>query len=153
MRAVIQRVKRASVTVDGEIVGEIKEPGLCVLLGVTHSDADAQANKVAQKIAQLKVLRGADGSDEQSDRLSAEEAGAPILLVSQFTLYADVRKGRKPSWSHAAPGNIAEPMYECVAKKLRETYGLHVETGSFGAMMDVELVNDGPFTLLVEVEA
>ena len=134
MRAVIQRVKRASVT----------------LVGVTHGDGPAQIEKTARKIAQLKLLRAPDGSDDPAARVSAEESGAPVLLVSQFTLYADVRKGRKPSWSHAAGGEVAEPVFDAVVDAVRG-YGLHVETGVFGAMMDVELVNDGPFTILVEV--
>ncbi|MBR5950438.1 MAG: D-tyrosyl-tRNA(Tyr) deacylase, partial [Actinomycetaceae bacterium] len=121
-----------------------------VLLGVTHDDGEPQIQKMARKIAELKILRDADGSDD-GERVGACEVGAPILLVSQFTLYADVRKGRKPSWSKAASGKVAEPLVESVARELREKYGLHVQTGSFGAMMDVELVNDGPFTIFVEV--
>ncbi|KMY22728.1 D-tyrosyl-tRNA(Tyr) deacylase [Actinobaculum suis] len=152
MRAVIQRVKRASVTVDNEVVGEIG-PGLCVLVGVTQDDDAARAATVARKIAQLKLLRAADGTDDEKHRLSAQEAEAPVLVVSQFTLYADVRKGRKPSWSRAARGDIAEPLYEEVVRELRETYGLQVATGTFGAEMDVELVNDGPLTILVEIPA
>ncbi|KTF04196.1 D-aminoacyl-tRNA deacylase [Trueperella bernardiae] len=149
MRAVIQRVKRASVTIEGQVVGQIG-PGLCVLVGVTHGDGPAQIEKTARKIAQLKLLRAPDGSDDPAARVSAEESGAPVLLVSQFTLYADVRKGRKPSWSHAAGGEVAEPVFDAVVDAVRG-YGLHVETGVFGAMMDVELVNDGPFTILVKV--
>ncbi|WP_276787497.1 D-aminoacyl-tRNA deacylase [Trueperella bernardiae] len=149
MRAVIQRVKRASVTIEGQVVGQIG-PGLCVLVGVTHGDGPAQIEKTARKIAQLKLLRAPDGSDDPAARVSAEESDAPVLLVSQFTLYADVRKGRKPSWSHAAGGEVAEPVFDAVVDAVRG-YGLHVETGVFGAMMDVELVNDGPFTILVEV--
>ncbi|MBE6483623.1 MAG: D-tyrosyl-tRNA(Tyr) deacylase [Actinomycetaceae bacterium] len=149
MRSVIQRVKRAEVRVDGRVVGAI-EAGLCVLLGVTGSDGNAEAKKTARKIAQLKILRGPGGSDDTAARRSAEESGAQVLVVSQFTLYADTRKGRKPSWSHAAPGDVAEPLVDAVVQELRSAYGLHVETGEFGAMMDVELVNDGPFTILVE---
>ncbi|MCF2706045.1 D-tyrosyl-tRNA(Tyr) deacylase [Arcanobacterium haemolyticum] len=149
MRAVVQRVKRASVSVKGEVVGRIDE-GLCVLLGVTHDDGDAQIDKVARKIAQLRIMRDADGSDDTAGRRSVEDAGLPVLLISQFTLYADVRKGRSPSWSHAAPGEVAEPIFAKVAAQLRESYGLHVEEGRFGAMMDVELVNDGPFTILID---
>lgn len=150
MRAVIQRARRARVGVDGETVGEIGE-GLCVLLGVTHDDGDAQIVKMARKIAELKILRrpGADAAD--GDRAGAAEIDAPVLLVSQFTLYADVRKGRRPSWSKAAPGSVAEPVVDAVAERLRTAYGLRVETGRFGAMMEVELVNDGPFTIIVEV--
>ncbi|MDO4887601.1 MAG: D-aminoacyl-tRNA deacylase [Actinomycetaceae bacterium] len=146
MRAVIQRVRRAEVRVDDEVVGSIGA-GLCVLVGATHDDGLAQISKIARKIAQLRILRDADGGDEA--RRSAEEAGAPVLLVSQFTLYADVRKGRSPGWSHAAPGDVAEPMVAAVGEELRG-YGLTVETGRFGAYMDVELVNDGPFTILLE---
>lgn len=157
MRAVIQRVKRASVTAysddDGvrepRVVGEIGA-GLAVLVGITHEDGEAQIEKVARKIAQLKILRSPDNSDDPAQRVSASEIGAPVLLVSQFTLYADVRKGTKPSWSHAAPGHVAEPMFDALVEAVRG-HGLEVQTGSFGAMMDVELVNDGPFTILVEV--
>mgnify|MGYP000845709894 FL=1 len=147
MRTVIQRVRRAEVRVDGAVVGAV-DSGLCVLVGVTHGDGRAQIEKTARKIAQLRILRSSDGGDDE--RRSAEEAGAAVLLVSQFTLYADVRKGRRPGWSHAAPGDVAEPIVEEVARELHDVYGLHVETGRFGAMMDVELVNDGPFTILVE---
>lgn len=149
MRSVIQRVKRASVSVDGHVVGQIGA-GLCVLVGVTHEDGPAEIDKTARKIAQLKLLRGPDGSDDVGARVSAEESGAAVLLVSQFTLYADVRKGRKPSWSKAAGGDVAQPVFDQLVEAVRG-YGLPVETGEFGAMMDVELVNDGPFTILVEV--
>ncbi|MFY9262322.1 MAG: D-tyrosyl-tRNA(Tyr) deacylase [Actinomycetaceae bacterium] len=156
MRAVVQRVKRASVTVysdddgtrDAHVVAEIG-PGLAVLVGVTHEDGKAQIDKVARKIAQLKLLRSLDNSDDPASRISAIDAGAPVLLVSQFTLYADVRKGTKPSWSKAAPGHVAEPIFDQLVQAVRG-YGLEVQTGSFGAMMDVELVNDGPFTILIE---
>ena len=153
MRAVIQRVKRAKVTVlDGSripiVTGEIGA-GLCVLIGVAHGDGDKQVEKIARKIAQLKLLRAVDGSDDAPARQSAEEAGAPILAISQFTLYADVRKGTKPGWSHAAPRPVAEPIFDAVVAALRSR-GLRVETGRFGAMMDVELVNDGPFTIIAE---
>lgn len=147
MRAVVQRVREARVRVDGSVVGSI-EAGLCVLVGVTHDDGVSQVQTLARKIAQQRILRGPGGEDDA--RVSAQEAKAPILVVSQFTLYADIRKGRNPGWSHAAPGAVAEPMVQAVVDELRNTYGLHVETGSFGAMMDVELVNDGPFTLLIE---
>ncbi|MCI5825538.1 MAG: D-aminoacyl-tRNA deacylase [Arcanobacterium sp.] len=154
MRAVIQRVKRAKVTVmddpAGEpvVAGEIGA-GLCVLLGVTHSDGPAQIEKIARKIAQLKLLRSPAGVDDPGERVGAEEVNAPVLIISQFTLYADVRKGKKPGWSHAAPGDVAEPIFDAVVQAVRDR-GLHVETGRFGAMMDVELVNDGPFTIIAE---
>ncbi len=154
MRAVIQRVKSAAVTVVDEettqkrLVGEI-DAGLCVLLGVTHEDTAVEVEKTVRKIAELKLMRAADGADGAADRLALEETDLPILLVSQFTLYADVRKGRKPSWSKAAPGEVAEPLFNQVVTQLRER-GIRVETGEFGANMEVALVNDGPFTILFE---
>ena len=148
MRALIQRVTHAHVSVEGEVVGEIG-PGLCVLIGITHTDGSEQVEKIAKKIAQLKILRNRDGDDEAKSRMSAEELQAPILLVSQFTLYADVRKGRKPSWSHAASGEIAQPLFNDLVAAV-QSYGLPVSTGEFGAMMQVELVNDGPFTIWAE---
>ncbi len=160
MRAVIQRVKRAKVTVMDDpsgvpvVTGEIGA-GLCVLLGVTHEDGQAQVEKIARKIAQLKLLRGLatseepEGTDDPSQRQGAQESGAQVLLVSQFTLYADVRKGKKPGWSHAAPGQVAEPIFNAVVEAVR-AYGIEVQTGRFGAMMDVELLNDGPFTIIAE---
>lgn len=140
MRAIIQRVTSASVSVDGEVVGAIGGPGLMVLLGVSRDDGAAQVATVARKIAELRILEG---------ETSASEAGAPVLVVSQFTLYGDTRKGRRPSWSHAAPGPQAEPLIDAVVADLRGR-GLEVATGVFGAMMQVTLVNDGPFTVLVE---
>lgn len=140
MRAVIQRVLRACVTVEDRIVGEIRGPGLMVLLGVKRGDGPEQAATVARKIAELRILE---------DEASVSEAGAPVLVVSQFTLYGDTRKGRRPSWSQAAPGPEAEPLVDAVVADLRRR-GLEVATGRFGAMMQVELVNDGPFTVLVE---
>ncbi|EYR64063.1 tyrosyl-tRNA deacylase [Actinotalea ferrariae CF5-4] len=140
MRAVVQRVTRASVTVDGEVVGAIDEPGLLVLVGATHDDGPAQVALIARKVAELRILR-----DEQA----AVDVGAPLLVVSQFTLYADTRKGRRPTWNAAAPGPVAEPLVEAVVADLRGR-GLRVETGRFGAMMQVELVNDGPVTILLE---
>lgn len=140
MRAVIQRVLGACVTVEDRIVGEIRGPGLMVLLGVKRGDGPEQAATVARKIAELRILE---------DEASVSEAGAPVLVVSQFTLYGDTRKGRRPSWSQAAPGPEAEPLVDAVVADLRGR-GLEVATGRFGAMMQVELVNDGPFTVLVE---
>lgn len=140
MRAVIQRVLRACVTVEGRVVGEIRGPGLMVLLGVKRGDGPEQAATVARKIAELRILEG---------EASVSEAGAPVLVVSQFTLYGDTRKGRRPSWSQAAPGPEAEPLVDAVVAGLRAR-SLEVATGEFGAMMQVELVNDGPFTVLVE---
>ncbi|MBX9245299.1 D-tyrosyl-tRNA(Tyr) deacylase [Actinotalea ferrariae] len=140
MRAVVQRVTRASVTVDGEVVGRLDRPGLVVLVGVTHEDGPDQVALIARKVAELRILR-----DEQS----ASDAGAPVLVVSQFTLYADTRKGRRPTWNAAAPGPVAEPLVDAVVAALRER-GLEVATGVFGADMAVELVNDGPVTILLE---
>jgi D-tyrosyl-tRNA(Tyr) deacylase len=140
MRAVVQRVSRGEVTVDGQVVGSVRRPGLAVLVGVTHDDDTAAAETLARKVANLRILR-----EEQS----ALDAGAPILVVSQFTLYADTRKGRRPSWSAAAPGPVAEPLVEAVAHSLR-ALGLEVETGSFGAEMAIDLVLDGPITILLE---
>ena len=146
VRAVIQRVKRASVTVDGEIVGEIGA-GLMVLLGVKQEDTPAAAQYVAEKIANLRILADDEGRMERS----ALDQGAGILVVSQFTLYGDARKGRRPSYSQAARGEAAESLYEAVCTGLR-TLGLTVATGRFGAMMDVELINDGPVTILLDSE-
>jgi D-aminoacyl-tRNA deacylase len=140
MRAVVQRVTRATVTVDGQVVGAIDRPGLVALVGVTPGDGPAQVELIARKIAELRILR-----DEQS----VSDVGAPVLVVSQFTLYADTRKGRRPTWNAAAPGAIAEPLVEGVAEALRAR-GLEVATGVFGADMAVDLVNDGPVTILLE---
>ncbi|WP_020017907.1 D-aminoacyl-tRNA deacylase [Promicromonospora sukumoe] len=140
MKAVLQRVTRASVTVDGEVVGAIDKPGVLALVGVTHDDGPAQVETVARKIADLRILH-----DEQS----VADVGASVLVVSQFTLYGDARKGRRPTWNQAAPGPVAEPLVDAVVAALRER-GLTVETGRFGADMQVELVNDGPVTILLE---
>ena len=140
MRAVIQRVLSASVRVDGEVVGELDRPGLLVYLGVTHDDGAAEVAWTARKVWDLRLLR-----DEQS----ASDVGAPVLVVSQFTLYGDTRKGRRPSFVDAARPELAIPLYERFVALLRAR-GLAVETGEFGAMMDVELVNDGPVTLILE---
>ena len=140
MRAVLQRVTRAKVEVDGEVVGEISRPGLVALVGVTHDDGPEQVERMARKIAELRILR-----DEQS----LVDAAAPVLVVSQFTLYADTRKGRRPSWSAAAPGPVAEPLVDAVVAALRAR-GVEVATGRFGAMMSVSLTNDGPVTLVVD---
>ena len=143
MRGILQRVTRASVSVDGETIGECPGPGALVLVGVTHEDTLDQAKTLARKIAELRIFE-----DETSIQDRVEEAS--VLVVSQFTLYGDVRKGRRPSWSKAAPGPVAEPLVDAVVEELRNR-GIHVETGRFGAMMSVELVNDGPYTLVIEV--
>ncbi len=140
MKAVVQRVSRAGVEVAGEIVGELPEPGLLVLVGVARDDTAEQARALAGKIAHLRIL---------ADERSALDVGAPVLVISQFTLYGDTRKGRRPSWSAAAPGPIAEPLVDEVSATLR-SLGLHVATGVFGAHMQVTSTNDGPFTVLLE---
>jgi D-tyrosyl-tRNA(Tyr) deacylase len=140
MRAVLQRVTRASVTVDAEVVGRIDEPGLVVLLGVTHDDGPEQVAWLARKVRDLRIMR-----DEQS----VGDLGAPVLVVSQFTLYGDARKGRRPTWSAAAPGAVSEPLYTALCAEL-ERSGVRVQRGVFGADMAVDLVNDGPVTVLLE---
>ncbi|GAB3222576.1 D-aminoacyl-tRNA deacylase [Glycomyces halotolerans] len=135
----MQTVSEAEVTVEGTSVGAIRD-GLLVLVGVARSDGLDEAKWIADKIWRLRIL---------PDERSASDMEAPILLVSQFTLYADTRKGRRPSWNGAAPGPVAEPLVEAVATFLRES-GAHVETGSFGAMMEVRSVNVGPNTILLE---
>lgn len=140
MRAVVQRVASASVTVDGAVVGSIESAGLLVYLGITHSDGRDEVAWMARKIRDVRVLR-----DEQS----ASDVDAPVLIVSQFTLYGDARKGRRPTWTAAAPAPVSEPLYDAVCAEL-ERLGTHVERGVFGAMMRVSSVNDGPFTVWLE---
>jgi D-aminoacyl-tRNA deacylase len=140
MRAVVQTVSRASVTVAGEVVGEIAE-GLLVLLGVTHADDAATAETMARKVYELRIL---------DDERSAADVRAPVLVVSQFTLYGDVRKGRRPSWTAAAPGEVAEPVVTVFAEALRAR-GATVATGMFGAHMLVDSVNVGPRTVLIDL--
>ena len=141
MRAVLQRVSGASVTVDGRIAGSFEGPGLVVLLGVTHDDTEQKAAALARKIWELRILH---------DERSASDLGAPLLVVSQFTLYADLRKGRRPSWGAAAPGPVSEPLYDAFCAALRDL-GADVTTGVFGADMQVSLTNDGPVTIWVEI--
>ncbi|MDI5943451.1 D-aminoacyl-tRNA deacylase [Micromonospora harpali] len=140
MRAVVQTVGRASVTVDGEVVGAVTD-GLLVLLGVTHTDTGETARTMARKIHELRIL---------DDERSAADTGAGILVVSQFTLYGDARKGRRPSWTAAAPAEVAEPLVEAVVAALRER-GAPVQTGRFRTHMLVESVNVGPRTLLLDL--
>lgn len=150
MRAVLQRVNHASVLVDGEVVGEITRPGLLALVGATHDDGPQQVATVARKIAELRLFDGpGPEGDQPGNEASLTDLGAPVLVVSQFTLYADVRKGRRPSWNQAAPGPVAEPLVEAVAAALRER-GLEVATGRFGADMRIDMQADGPVTILVE---
>ena len=140
MRAVVQRVTEASVTVDGERVATLDRPGLVVLVGVTHDDTAEQARRLAAKVHDLRILDG---------ERSAADTDAPLLVVSQFTLYADTARGRRPSWSAAAPGDVAEPLVDEVVAELRRR-GATVGTGRFGAHMQVHLVNDGPVTLILD---
>jgi D-tyrosyl-tRNA(Tyr) deacylase len=141
MRAVVQRVTQASVTVSGQVAGAIDEPGLLVLVGVTHDDTAEAAAKLAAKLWGLRILDG---------EKSCSDIGAPLLVISQFTLYADLAKGRRPSWSAAASGPVAEPLVAAVVAALR-ALGARVETGIFGADMKVSLVNDGPLTLVLDM--
>jgi D-aminoacyl-tRNA deacylase len=141
MRAVVQRVSSASVVVEGQVVGAIDEPGLLVLVGVTHTDGRAEAARLAGKLWGLRILHG---------EKSCSDVGAPLLVISQFTLYGDARKGRRPTWQAAAPGPVAEPLVDTVVAELR-TLGARVETGVFGADMKVSLTNDGPITLVLDV--
>jgi D-tyrosyl-tRNA(Tyr) deacylase len=144
VRALVQRVNRASVTVDGEVVGEIG-PGLCVFVGVTHSDDEAVATKLAERVWRLRVF----DDDAGFMNVPVAEAGGEVLVVSQFTLYGDTRKGRRPSWASAARPEQAEPLIEGFAAALAAAGG-RVATGRFAAHMHVELVNDGPVTVMVE---
>jgi D-tyrosyl-tRNA(Tyr) deacylase len=140
MRAVVQRASTAQVVVDGAVVGRLSQPGLVVLLGVTHADSTELAGRLARKIWDLRIL---------ADERSASDVHAPVLVISQFTLYADLTKGRRPSWSAAAPGVVSEPLYDAFCRALRDC-GADVSTGVFGARMHVTLTNDGPVTLIVD---
>ena len=145
MRAVVQRAISARVSVAGEVVGSLETPGLVVLLGVSKNDSEAQALSMASKLWTLRIM------DDEEGRMnrSLAETGGGLLVISQFTLYGDTTKGRRPSYAAAAPGALAEPLVERVVEELR-SFGAKVETGSFGAEMLVELANDGPVTLIVE---
>src|SRR5690349_9295301 len=144
MRAVVQRVTRASVTVDDRVVGEI-EQGLVVLLAVAHDDTTADADYLAPKIAALRIFDDSEGKLN----LSLKDVDGGLLVVSQFTLYGDVRRGLRPSWSDAAPPEIAEPLYDYFVESSRKLIA-HVATGSFRKTMQVELINDGPVTILLD---
>jgi D-tyrosyl-tRNA(Tyr) deacylase len=157
---VVQRVDGARVVVDGEVVGSIDGPGLCVLVGATHDDTPEVAQKLADKVYDMRLFdvdalreRMPDVSvpaGQGSRELSASDAGLPVLVVSQFTLYAQTRKGRRPTWEQAAPRPVAEPLVSAFAQRLRDR-GATVAQGRFGAMMRVELTNDGPVTVIVEL--
>ncbi len=140
MRAVVQRVSSASVSVEGKVVGSVSSPGLLVYLGVTHTDGSAEVEWMARKIWTLRIL------DHEK---SASDINAPVLVVSQFTLYGAARKGRRPTWEAAAPGPVSEPLYVALCEALT-ALGAHVERGVFGAQMQVSSVNDGPFTVLLD---
>jgi D-tyrosyl-tRNA(Tyr) deacylase len=140
----VQRVSEARVSVAGEVVGELRGPGLLLLVGVTHSDTQAEARKLAEKAYQLRIFDG------PTTEVSAADLALPVLVVSQFTLYASTAKGRRPTWEAAAPGAAAEPLVDAVADRLR-ALGAEVATGRFGADMAVQLVNDGPMTVLLEI--
>jgi D-tyrosyl-tRNA(Tyr) deacylase len=141
MRAVVQRVTQASVSVAGHVAGAIGEPGLLVLVGVTHDDTPELAARLAAKLWGLRIL---------DSEKSCSDIGAPLLVISQFTLYAELAKGRRPSWSAAAPGPVAEPLVGAVVQALRAA-GARVQTGVFGAEMKVSLVNDGPVTIIIDL--
>jgi D-tyrosyl-tRNA(Tyr) deacylase len=145
MRVVVQRVTEAEVRVDGVVVGSCRpgpvRQGLLVLVGATHTDNAETAARLAAKVWDLRIL---------DDERSVSDVGAPLLVVSQFTLYADTRKGRRPSWSAAAPREVSEPLVEAFVRALRDR-GAHVDTGIFGAMMQVSLVNDGPVTVVIDL--
>jgi D-aminoacyl-tRNA deacylase len=140
MRLVVQRVTSAHVEVAGEVVGAIDRPGLLILAGITHDDQPVTVERLAEKVWTLRILDG---------ERSCQEENAPILVVSQFTLYADTRKGRRPSWSAAAPRDVSEPLIEAFVSSLR-LRGAEVATGVFGAHMDVTSTNDGPVTLILD---
>jgi D-tyrosyl-tRNA(Tyr) deacylase len=161
MRAVVQRVDGARVTVAGEVVGAITGPGLCVLVGVTHTDTAALAARMADKVYDMRLFDEAALGErltgvclppgQRPREVSASDVGLPVLVVSQFTLYGQTRKGRRPTWEAAAPGPVAEPIVAAFAQQLRDR-GAEVATGQFGAAMRVELVNDGPVTVIVDLD-
>ena len=159
MRAIVQRAIDGNVTVDSEVIGSFTGPGLVILVGVTHPDTAQTAHKLAEKIFGLRIFDQEfisqfdqvcvpPGSPRE---LSAGELGLPMLVISQFTLYASTNKGRRPTWDAAAPGGVAEPLVEAVAQKLREL-GTQVSQGKFGANMSVSLTNAGPMTLIIDVD-
>jgi D-tyrosyl-tRNA(Tyr) deacylase len=155
MRAVVQRSRGAQVSVDGEVVGAFAGPGLVILVGVTHDDTSASAARLADKAYDLRIFgpEHATGGGEAAapgSEVSASDLGLPILVISQFTLYGETRKGRRPTWDAAAPRPVAEPLVDEVVRRLRER-GAVVSTGIFGADMQVSLTNDGPITILLEV--
>ena len=155
MRAVVQRAAGANVTVDGEVIGQFQGPGLVILVGVTHDDTPEIARRLADKVYGMRIFEHRHARDMaciapgSPKELSAKDLGLPVLVISQFTLYADTRKGRRPTWNDAAPGPVAEPLVEEFAKAMEEL-GAPVERGRFGADMQVSLTNDGPTTLVLD---
>lgn len=147
MRVIVQRTSSAEVRIDGEVVGKIGR-GFMLLVGVTYGDAETDADYLAKKVAQMRVFEDAEGKMN----LGLNDVGGEVLSISQFTLYADCRKGNRPSFIHAARPDTAEPLYQYFNKVLREQYGLKVETGRFGADMKVDFVNDGPVTIILDSE-
>ena len=155
MRVVVQRARGASVTVGGQVVGAFDGPGLVVLVGVTHTDTVADAAALALRVYGLRIFDRAhlaESGGPDTREVSARDGGLPVLVVSQFTLYGSTRKGRRPTWDAAAPGPTAEPIVEAFVAALREQ-GAPVHTGVFGAEMQVQLVNDGPMTLVIDTDA
>jgi D-tyrosyl-tRNA(Tyr) deacylase len=156
MRAIIQRARDAQVSVAGEIVGSFEGPGIVLLVGVTHDDDDSTAATIADKAYGLRIFEHHHAQDlaclppSTPKEVSARDLGLPVLVISQFTLYAETKKGRRPTWDRAAPGPIAEPLIDAVADALRGM-GAQVSTGRFGADMQVTFTNDGPMTIIVEV--
>ena len=145
MRALVQRALDASVSVEGAIIGQVQGAGLVVLVGVTHTDDAAVAKKLAEKVHHLRIF------ESDAGEVSASDLGLPILVISQFTLYADTKKGRRPTWDAAATGAVAEPLVDEFVQALRDA-GAHVETGKFGADMKVAFTNEGPITILLELD-
>ena len=145
MKALVQRALGASVSVDGEVIGSFLGPGLVVLIGVTHADDTSTAHKLAEKIYNLRIFAGSAGE------VSASDLNAPLLVISQFTLYAETKKGRRPSWDAAAPAPVAEPLVQECIDAMRQL-GAQVQTGKFGADMHVSFTNDGPITILLELD-
>ena len=156
MRAVIQRANGAQVSVDGEVLGGFDGPGIVLLVGVTHDDDTTRAAALADKVYGLRIFEHRHARDltclppSAPREISARDLGLPVLVISQFTLYASTKKGRRPTWDAAAPGPVAEPLVEAVAQALREL-GAEVSTGRFGADMQVTFTNDGPVTVILDV--
>lgn len=147
MRVIVQRTSGAEVRIDGEVVGKIGR-GFMLLVGITYGDTQSDADYLAKKVAQMRIFEDAEGKMN----LGLNDVGGEVLSISQFTLYADCRKGNRPSFINAARPDTAEPLYQYFNRVLREQYGLHVETGRFGADMKVDFVNDGPVTIILDSE-